>query len=126
LIAAQSVSRVSPDPGSQEEALRLISIGQFVAARQVVEDLVEDAERAGSPPGYKAGLFHLLGVVQNRLGRYEEASTALNRGLQASDHIQQTVPELILALLVELGDANLNQGHADEAYRGLVRAWRIA
>ena len=103
-----------------------MSKGQSAEARQIVLALIENAERAGSPPGYQAGLWHLLGVAQHRLGSYDEAKAALNRGSQALNQGQQTAPELRIALLVELADVNLNQGDLGEANAVLRRALGFA
>jgi tetratricopeptide (TPR) repeat protein len=111
---------------SPQDALRLVEDGQFARARQVIPGLIEDAKRTGSAPGWRAKLWHLLGAAANRLGRYQEAEDALNRGLQLCDHMRPAAPELTIALLVELADASLNQGHPDEANRVLHRAMGIA
>src|SRR5688572_21348082 len=99
--------QMSPRRSPPEAALRLVEDGQFARARQVIPGLIEDAKRTGSAPGWQAGLWHLLGVAANRLGRYEEAEDALKSGLQLCDHIQPAAPELTIALLVELADASL-------------------
>ncbi len=126
LAAAQSSAPAPSLLNAQEEALQLMAKGQFTGARQVVARLIEDAERTGSPPVYQAGLWHLLGVAENRLGRYEQAEAALSRGVQLCDHSEPAAPELAIALLVELGDAYLNHDHLDDANGVLRRAMGIA
>src|SRR5690348_13564078 len=73
LVAAQSGAVRSFQPHSEEEGLRLVTNGRFAEARQVLTGLIEDATRAGSPPVDQARRWRLLGVAENRLGRYAEA-----------------------------------------------------
>jgi tetratricopeptide (TPR) repeat protein len=126
LAAAQSSPPPPSRQGPQEEALRLVAKGQFAEARHVVAGLIEDAKHTDSPPCHQAGLWQLLGAAENRLGRYQEAKTAINQGLQLCDHSQNAAPELTIALLVDLANANLNQGNLEEANQILRRASGIA
>ena len=126
LAAAQSSPLRPSQPYSDEEALRLVAKGQFAEAHQLLAGVLEDAQRNGSPPAYRVELWRLLGSTENRLGRYGEAEATLNRGLEICDQSQQIAPELTIALLLELADANLNQGHLEDANRVLRRALRMA
>jgi tetratricopeptide (TPR) repeat protein len=126
LAAAQSSAPPPSPPGAREEALQLMVKGQFADARRIVTILIDDAKRTGSPLGYQAGLWHLLASTESRLGRYEEAKAALNRALQLSDNGRAAAHETAVALLVDLTNANLNQGDLEEANAALRRAMGIA
>jgi tetratricopeptide (TPR) repeat protein len=99
--------------------------GEFSAARDLAVELIAQ-EGPGSSPTYGARLRHLVGIAENRLGRYEQSSDALRRGLELCVGQEGTVPELTIALLEELAAAHSNLGDLNEADRALRRASQLA
>lgn len=114
------------EPQLQEQALRFIEEGHFGGARDLLADLVQRAHRNGSPVAYQAELYRLLGLAENRLGRYDEAQAALAHGVQLLDRNESVPSQLRVSLLVESADAQLNQGNLEQADRVLRRALTIA
>jgi tetratricopeptide (TPR) repeat protein len=102
----------------------LVTKGQFAEARKVSQDLFGDANRSVLAPNSQAGFWRLMGLVENRLGRYDGAQAALERGIKLRDSSEQ--PELMIALLIDLADVHFNQSALDEASRLLSRAGSIA
>src|SRR5688572_10426551 len=126
LAAAQPSPPPPSRPDPQENALRLIEEGQFAGAGHVIEGLIAEATSKGSTRGYEATLWWIVGMAENRLGRYKEAKAALNHALQLCDGSEAAAHELTISILVELADANINEGRLDDANRVLRRAMAIA
>lgn len=112
----------------QDEAVRLVSEGQYGKARQLVTNLIGQAANPASGAGvpYRAALYQLLGTVENTLGRHAEAQQALEEGIKLCEHHQPAVPELLVSLQVSLAESHVVRADFQEANRVLNRALATA
>lgn len=128
---ALCLSAAQEDPpgwqtSQQAEVLRLMQAGQFAQVQKVVPELLAKANVASSAVGYRAALHQLWGAAANQLGQYREAEAKLEEGVKLIDSSATTAPQVLIPLLVSLGEARLNQNRPKQAEADLRRAFAIA